>query len=222
MSETNEFDNENSGINNEPEDNNENQISENPQSEQEPEMNTAETVGVTYLPQSNWKREVLEWVSSIAIALVIALVLRNFVFTLVKVDGTSMVPTLQNNERLVVVRIGYKPQANDIVIFTPRNRTEPFIKRVIGMPGQTVEIDNRTGDVFVDGEKLNEPYINNKTTSPVTTVFEVPENHVFVMGDNRGNSHDSRAEDVGFVSYDSIMGKAVFRLWPFNSFGTLK
>ena len=224
MSEFNEFENQNTDNDATPEEATENitPAEEVTQANEAAETETFETVEEPSAPEhGSWKKEVVEWVSSIAIALVIALILRNFVFTLVKVDGTSMVPTLQHNERLVVTRLGYTPQFGDIIVFTPRNRTEPFIKRVIGMPGQTVVINNQTGDVVVDGVKIDEPYINNQTLSAQST-FTVPEGHVFVMGDNRGNSHDSRAEDVGFVSFESIMGKANLRIWPFNRIGVLK
>ncbi len=182
---------------------------------------TREVTGVVAEKGFDLKKEIFEWVSSIVIAIIVALILKNYVVTLVRVDGTSMVPTLQNAERLVVVRLGYKPQSGDIVIFHPPNGREPYVKRIIGMPGQEIFIDNSTGKVYVDGDELDEPYINNKTTSGASQ-FTVPENHVFVMGDNRMNSHDSRRADVGYISFDAIMGKAVFRVWPLSQIGTLK
>lgn len=185
---------------------------------------TNETEAVTEVPagkEFNLKKEIYEWVSSILIALVIALLLRNFVLTLVKVDGTSMVPTLHHGERLVVIRLGYKPQAGDVIIFNPPNGRDPYVKRVIGVGGQEVFIDNSTGKVYVDGEELDEPYINNKTVSTMAQ-FTIPQDHIFVMGDNRQNSHDSRNADVGFISNDAVMGKAVFRIWPFSKVGLIK
>lgn len=166
-------------------------------------------------------REMFEWVASILIALVIALVLRNYVVTFVRVDGTSMVPTLQNNERLIVVRLGYQPKAGDIIILNPPVGRGPYVKRVIGMPGQTVSIDNATGNVYIDGVLQKEPYINNNTTSNKSE-YVVPDNCVFVMGDNRGVSHDSRSSDVGFIPYESVLGKVVFRVWPFTKFGLIE
>ena len=183
-------------------------------------------------PKKSAAREVGEWVLSIVIALAIALLLRNYVISFVRVDGTSMVPTLLNNERLLVVRLGYKPQSGDIIILDPGpdpytgKKRGPYVKRVIGMSGQTVKIDNQTGDVYVDGNKLNEQaYINNKTesnTNELVAEYNVPENCVFVMGDNRGFSHDSRSADVSFIPYERVMGKAVFRVWPPNKFGKVK
>ena len=166
-------------------------------------------------------REVLEWICSIAVAFIIAMILRNHVFILARVDGESMLPTLHHNERLVVWRLGYKPEAGDIVILEPPSGRGPYVKRVIATGGQTIKINNLTGDVFVDGEKLDEPYINNKTTS-MQSEFYVPEGHSFVMGDNRGNSHDSRSSDVSFIADEKILGEVVFRLWPLDTVGTVE
>lgn len=166
-------------------------------------------------------REMFEWVGSIAIALVVALILRNYIVTFVKVDGSSMVPTLINNERLIVVRLLYKPHEGDIIILNPPVGRGPYVKRIIGMPGQTVTIDSITGNVYVDGVLKDEPYINNKTIGSKSE-YVVPDKCVFVLGDNRGVSHDSRAPDVGFIPYKSVLGKVVFRVWPFTRFGTIK
>ncbi|MBO4897577.1 MAG: signal peptidase I [Clostridia bacterium] len=171
-------------------------------------------------PVKSAAREVGEWVLSIVIALVIALVLRNYVISFVRVDGSSMVPTLQNNERLFIVRLGYKPKSGDIIILDPGpgadgKKRGPYVKRVIGLPGETVEINNETGEVTVDSKPFVVDGINNETRSAQDT-YVVPENSVFVMGDNRNNSHDSRASDVSFVPYNRVMGKVVFRVWPLN------
>lgn len=174
-------------------------------------------------PVKSKSREMLEWIVSIAIAIVIALIIRNYVVTFVRVDGSSMVPTLIHNERLFVVRLGYQPKARDIIILNPPSGRGPYVKRIIGMPGQTVKIDNATGNVYVDGEPLNEPYINNKTNSNGgKTEYVVPENCVFVMGDNRGSSHDSRSSDVGFIPFENVLGKVVFRVWPLTKLGLVK
>ena len=175
------------------------------------------------VPKKSIGREISEWVCSIAIALVIALVLRNYVVILARVDGNSMLPTLHNNERLVVWRLGYEAEAGDIVILDPPSGRGPYVKRVIATEGQVVKIDNMSGEVYVDGEKLSEPYINNKTyTMTGESEFIVPEGHTFVMGDNRGNSHDSRSADVSYIDEDKIYGKVVLRIWPFNALGTVK
>lgn len=175
----------------------------------------------------NIGREILEWVTSIALALVIALVLRNYVVTLVKVDGASMDETLAHNERLVVIRLGYEPKVGDIVIFDPENgSSNPYIKRVIATEGQSVRLVKTAdgADVYVDDELIDEPYAY-VSDPPRYTIGEgeytVPKDHVFVMGDNRCNSHDSRMEDVGAVSEKQIMGKAALRIWPLSEMGTL-
>ena len=190
-----------------------------------------ETVEVS--PKKSWKKEVLDWVVSIALAIVIAIVIRNFVFTLVEVEGESMYPTLDDGDRLFTRIIAYsKPQQGDIVIFNPSiseedrspNKDLAYVKRVIATEGQTVTI-NEDGNVEVDGEVLTEDYISEtiRGVDPNATEFPftVPEGTVFVLGDNRNRSHDSRSRDVGAVPIDNIIGKAQIRLLPFESFGSL-
>jgi len=172
----------------------------------------------------NWRKELLEWVEAIVIAVVLALIIRTFVFNLVKVDGNSMLPTLHHEDRLFVWKLGYVPRQGDIIIFRPKaHKDTPYVKRVIAVPGQTVDIDFKNHIVKVDGEVLDEDYIYEPTANPGNMEFPltVEPNTVFVLGDNRNNSRDSRFKDVGLVSYDSIIGKAVFRIWPLKSFGLL-
>jgi len=175
----------------------------------------------------NWKRELMEWIGAIAIAVAIGLFLNNFVFTLVQVSGDSMTNTLQDGDRLFLIsRYLSKPDNGDIVVFFPENDTKPYIKRVIATEGQTVEVDfdYTTGEqrVYVDGEMLQEDYVRSFYTNygnmeyPLT----VEEDHVFVMGDNRPNSHDSRQDDVGQVDVKTVRGKVLFRWWPFDKWGT--
>ena len=181
----------------------------------------------------NWKKEALDWFVSIAVAVILALIIRNFVFTIAKVDGESMHPTLTHGDRLFTRIIGYNnPKAGDIIIFNPsisENMREPnkkvaYVKRVIAVAGQEVDI-TRDGRVSIDGEILEENYISEtiKVVVPNGTEFPftVPEDTVFVMGDNRNRSHDSRSRDVGAVPLDNIIGKAQIRLWPLNKLGTL-
>ena len=170
------------------------------------------------VPQKSTSREILEWVWSIAVALVIALVLRNYVVTFVRVDGSSMFPTLTDEDRLIVIRLGYTPKQGDIVILNPPSGRGPYIKRVIGMPGQTVTIEN--GYVYIDGEKQVEDYVSSPTyPKGLNDRFEVPEGYVMVLGDNREDSHDSRADDVGLIKFENVLGKAVVRVWPLNKLG---
>ena len=154
--------------------------------------------------------EIKDWIVSIAIAIVLAFLIRYFIVELYLVDGPSMRPTLQSAERLVVNKFIYRfraPERGEILVFRyPRDPSRDFIKRVIAIPGDTIEI--KDGRVYVNSTLLNEPYILSKTRGnyPLATV---PEGHIFVMGDNRNNSEDSRFADVGFVPFDLIKGKAM-------------
>ena len=171
---------------------------------------------------SSLGEEAKDWIISIVVAVVLAFIIRQFVVELYIVDGPSMRPTLQSQERLVVNKFIYQfrePQKGEILVFQyPRDPKRDFIKRVIATAGDTVEI--KDGRVFVNDQLLNEDYILEKTRSeyPKSTV---PEGTVFVMGDNRNNSEDSRFADVGFVPYSLIKGKAMLVFWPFSQFKTL-
>lgn len=182
----------------------------------------------------NWKRELLDWAQAIIIALVVALLIKNFVFTLVQVDGDSMLPTLQNSNRLYVNRFMYTPEKGDIVIFKPVDDPKrPYIKRVIATEGDTIYIDYETSTVYVNDEPIDEPYIKEPTRlvgAHITRLMNtgnysrqqpiiVEKDKVFVMGDNRNHSRDSR--EIGLVDKKQIIGGAVFRFWPLNEFGFL-
>lgn len=168
------------------------------------------------------QREILEWVLAIVIAVILALIIRETLFTVVKVDGASMQNTLQHNDRLIVWRLGYEPKAGDIIVLQQEGKA-PYIKRVIATEGQEVNIDFVTHEVSVDGVVLDEPYIKEPTSrrGDVTFPVVVPDDCVFVMGDNRNNSMDSRVSSVGMVENDDVMGKAVLRIFPFQEFGLL-
>ena len=171
---------------------------------------------------SSLGEEAKDWAISILIALVIAFVIRYFIVELYLVDGPSMRPTLQSAERLVVNKFIYRfraPERGEILVFRyPKDPSRDFIKRVIAVPGDTIEI--KDGRVFVNQQLMNEPYILSKTRGdyPLATV---PEGHIFVMGDNRNNSEDSRFADVGFVPFELVKGKAVLVFWPFSQFKSL-
>lgn len=161
-------------------------------------------------------REIAE---TVLIAVVLAFVIRGFVVETFVVFGPSMEPTLYDAERLFVNKISYKlhpPHRHDIIIFAyPRDPQRDFVKRVIGLPGEALEI--RDGRVYINGEFLEESYVafpdHHSTTGPIT----VPEGHVFVLGDNRRNSEDSRY--FGAVPLANIRGKAFLLYWPLRRFG---
>ena len=183
---------------------------------------TQETVKEDKKPEKSAGKEFLEWVQAIVIAVVLALVIRNFVFTVVRVDGSSMEPTYQNFDRLIVWRLGYEPENGDIIVFNPPGKPENeyWIKRVIATEGQHVEIDYAANAVYVDGEKIDEPYLGEIMLDKGYPVEEldVPKDCVFVLGDNRNHSSDSRV--ISAFSQDRIVGKAVLRFWPFNKIKT--
>ena len=163
-----------------------------------------------------------DWGISIIAAVVMALLIRTFIVELYIVDGPSMRPTLQHEERLVVSKFIYKlrdPEKGEILIFRyPRDPSRDFIKRVIAVGGDTIEI--KEGRVYVNDQMLKEDYILEKTRTEYPKVT-VPEGTVFVMGDNRNNSDDSRFADVGFVPLDMIKGKAMLVFWPLDNIKTL-
>ncbi len=165
--------------------------------------------------RKNGKNETVEWVQSIVIAVVLALLIRGFVFETILVDGDSMLPTLHNNDRLVINKISHRisgVKRGDIVIFKyPGNEKEHFVKRVIACEGDVIKIEG--GRVYVNGQELKEPYILEETIEGFPESV-VPENTIFVLGDNRNNSRDSRNATVGFVPLENIIGKPWARIWP--------
>lgn len=171
-------------------------------------------------------REILEWIVSIGVAVAIAFTVKLFIFDIVRVDGASMENTLFHNDRLIVTKLGYQPHQGDIIILDSnygKGKPVYYVKRVIATEGQTVDIDDETGSVYVDGVKLDESYIKGTTHKldikdyPIT----VEEGCVFVMGDNRQNSTDSRRSALGQVKKEAILGKAQVRVYPFNQIGSV-
>ena len=174
-----------------------------------------------------------DWFDTIVIALVIVILLLTFFVAKVEVSGPSMMNTLQDQDHLVMVNFNYKPKTGDIVIISrnysnkfsdQKTADKPIVKRVIATGGQTVEI--KEGKVYVDGSELKEPYLdpelvmNGTSDGGFTGIHTVPEGRVFVLGDNRAVSHDSRKSDIGFVDERYILGKVWARIYPFNEFKT--
>ncbi len=160
------------------------------------------------------------------VAVIIAFLIVRFVGQRTEVIGSSMLPTLEDGNNLILDKISYKihePERYDIIVFPFRNNSgKNYIKRIIGMPGETIQIDT-DGNIYIDGEILYETYgleiIKNpgNALEPITLSAD----QYFVLGDNRNNSEDSRFSDVGLVSRDEIMGKVWLRIWPFNEFGVV-
>ena len=152
-----------------------------------------------------------DYVGAIVAAMVLLVLLFTFIFRAAGVHGDSMQPTLQSGDRLVLFSHFYTPQRGDVVVIN-RYTEESLIKRVIGA----------TGLVYVNGERLNEPYISG-LTAPREMVGEVtvPEGCIFVLGDNRGISKDSRYREIGMVKVSDVVGRAIFRLWPITKCGVI-
>lgn len=164
-------------------------------------------------------RESYEWVQALVCSVLAVVVLFTFVARLIGVDGHSMLPTLQNGDRMLVLNsmLYHDYKYGDVVVL--RKDTflkEPIVKRVIATAGQTVDIDFDSGTVYVEGEPLEEDYINELTFLEEGTVFPltVPEGHIFVMGDNRNRSSDSRDANLGTVDTRYVIGRAVAVAFP--------
>lgn len=167
--------------------------------------------------------EIYEWIQCLVFALIFCVVVFVFLFRLVDVVGDSMNPTLEDGDKMVVSDLFYKPKQGDIIIFRKDEyKSEALVKRVIATEGQTVEIDFTRGRVFVDGELLDEPYIAEPTRNQIdfTGTQIVPEGCVFVMGDNRNESADSRDSRIGMVDERLIIGKVLLTVYPLNHIGS--
>lgn len=168
--------------------------------------------------------DIFEWIETLVLAVACVVLLFTLGARTSQVYGESMLPTLHQKDMLMVSRLLYKPHYGDIVVITkPNYLGETIIKRVIATEGQEVNIDFEQGVVFVNGIALDEPYINEPTYRSFDISFPliVPKGQVFVMGDNRNKSLDSRSSEIGLVDQNYILGKAFVRFLPFESFGGL-
>lgn len=173
-----------------------------------------------------FKKELREWITSLAIALVAVILIRSFLFTVIRVDGPSMQDTLHNNDRLFVTVLDLKlhgPDRFDVVILHYPDRRENFVKRVIGLPGDTLEV--RGGTLYVNDQAYDEPFLFEERTERYRKgasdfgPVEIPEGQYFVMGDNRDNSNDSRR--VGLIDESLFVGKVRCIIWPLDRIGTV-
>lgn len=168
--------------------------------------------------------ELYGWAESLVTALLCITILFTFFVRTIGVDGRSMVPTLHNGDYLVVSRLFYEPKPGDVVVLTKKSFLEnSIVKRVIATEGQEVYIDFAAGTLYIDGVLQDEPYVNTATNKFEGVVFPqtVPEGCIFVLGDNRNESSDSRDPELGMVDKSLIVGHVLLRLWPLTDFGTV-
>lgn len=161
------------------------------------------------------KKEILSWARVIVLAVIIAFVTNNYLIINAKVPTGSMENTIMTGDKLIAYRLAYfneDPKRGDIVVFKfPDDETQNYVKRIIGMPGETVE--GKDGLVYIDGESLSEDYVTSDIDEDFGP-YVVPEDSYFMMGDNRDVSLDSRYWDNKFVKRDKILGKALFTYFP--------
>jgi signal peptidase I len=171
-------------------------------------------------------RSLVEWLLSLALAFLLFFILKNYVFRLANVTGSSMEPTLMHNDMVLLSRLSYRfsePEAGDIVAFPfKENPSEFYIKRVIGMPGD--EIDLIDQQFLINNEPLSDMFSRDIifSTGDVHFPFIVAEDCYFMLGDNRNGSKDSRFSSVGSIARDEMVGKVMLRVWPLHSLGTVE
>ncbi|MFB4162642.1 signal peptidase I [Alteribacillus sp. JSM 102045] len=182
-----------------------------------------------YIKQESWK----EWIRLLFFTVTVAIIARTFLIAPIIVDGESMVPTLADNDRMIINKSSYwfsDPERFDVVVFHASEEKD-YIKRVIGVPGDTLYYDNDS--LYVNDQKIAEPHLQTlkeaNNGEPITADFSlrdaagvktIPEGHVFVLGDNRKHSFDSRS--IGLVSMEDIVGEAELTFWPFSHLNWLR
>ncbi|MCD8096251.1 MAG: signal peptidase I [Ruminococcus sp.] len=182
--------------------------------------------------KSSTVNEFLDWVESFVFAIFLVLLVFIFLFRTVVVDGTSMLPTLEDGQRLLLSHFNYTPQRGDIIVANSPSLNKTIIKRCIGVEGDKVIIDYETNTITVNGEEIDESYLGEEmeilTTfdesykiSDTQYEYDVPDGCIFALGDNRNGSRDSRDAGVGFIDMDDVLGKAVLRFYPFDTFEVL-
>ncbi len=179
--------------------------------------------------QDNWKRDCYDWLQMLTFVLVAVVMVFTFFGMVNSVVGSSMYPTLHDKDIMLAYRLGYTPAQGDVVVIRKESfMEEAIVKRVIATEGQEVEINYDTNTVYVDGVAMDEPYINQEDADVmeekqgmVYKEFTVPKGCIFVMGDNRNGSTDSRFGSLGMVDTDYVLGRAVCVVFPFSDFKSL-
>ena len=171
-------------------------------------------------------RELYDWIYCLLFALIVCVILFAFVFHVIDVVGSSMVPTLHNGDKTLVSGLFYKPKAGDVVVFKKKeyDPNKALVKRVIATEGQEINMDFANGIVYIDGEAVAEPYINELTYNKLDFIGPktVPEGCVFVMGDNRNASVDSRKSEIGMLDTRLILGRAYAVIYPLSVLRVIK
>ena len=187
----------------------------------------------TYSNFSDVKKFVFEWLEIIITAIIAVVIIFTFIFKVVTIEGGSMKETIHHGEKVIISNMFYTPKNGDIVVISrnidnsvDEESSAPIIKRIIATEGQTVAIDFEQGIVFVDGVALDEPYTRTPTNLKYDIEFPVlvDDGCVFVLGDNRNDSRDSRSSFIGnngMIDTRYILGKAIFRILPFDKIGGL-
>ena len=171
-------------------------------------------------------KELYDWIYCLLFALIVAVLLFSFVVHPIDVVGSSMVPTLHNGDKMLVSGLLYKPKAGDVVVFKSDtyDPNKALVKRVIATEGQEINMDFAHGIVYIDGEPIAEPYINELTFNKLDFIGPktVPEGCVFVMGDNRNASVDSRKKEIGMLDNRLILGRAYYVIFPLSVLRAIK
>lgn len=177
--------------------------------------------------QINYGKEISEMILYFVVVIVSVLLIHQFVGQQIEVSGSSMESTLHNEDHLILEKVSYeinKPKRFDIVVFRPyqEDKDTYYIKRVIGLPGETVQIIG--SDIYINDQLLNEDYGNNPIADGgiAKEPIVLGKNEYFLLGDNRNNSKDSRDSSIGTVDRKAIIGRAWVRIWPFENFGVLE
>ena len=177
-------------------------------------------------PDVKARRETYDWIQSLMVALIVCVCLFIFFIRVIDVSGSSMNPTLYNGDKMIVSDVFYKPKAGDVVVFRSDtyDPNKALVKRIIATEGQEINTDFATGTVYIDGEPIEEEYIAELTRNKLDFIGPktVPEGCVFVMGDNRNKSTDSRKSEIGMVDERTILGRVYCVIFPLEELGLVK